>query len=1230
MTLFPKQRIFNQVAQANQASTVSTFFLENLLRARPDDADLRLLLAHHYLEVGQITQAQTTLTQLLDSTQDDVWLKARLLALRLQKIRTLALPEGSLQRQNGMGQLRDQIHVMISSGHSLQTKVLTQLAQSAQLIGEPELAQMLYERLGTQSEPQSSAWFAKAAGLALERSAYKQAASLYFSALRYAQTQQEKKAYYMAALKVLQAGNFLAEAIQQAQTHLEDVNQDEEILLFLIALGRAAGNGAFAQKYVKDLLRIAFVPTTGHVIPTRYEPKSQEATHSWIFAPTASNMHMDSRTERWRTTYGRREYRWLTNSQPSHQHPALRPFDDRIYSLAYTVFLENQNLQDAFALAQAAVQQAPQRLTWRKRLAQVAEWTGRQDVALAQWRFMAERNPSIASFEQILRLAPGAWNDAQVIFSLLGLGKIRSLSDEEWHRLIDAFEREGQPKQAIAYLTHLNQQSPARPLLEAIAVLYRRMGKNDQAYESYRILENLYGKNIRWAMEQANLLVRRGDLRGAYDVLRQDMSLAQPNDLDFWKLLGHVAWTLEEDQQAEDAYRQLWTHRELSATGQERLILLARQSRPFEAIDIGLAGWRNTHSPRFLLQALDLLLQEKKHQEIQAILNGLLPWEEKLVAQNERYWVIRAEVMAKMGQPEEGLHAYQRALALNPESSEIKEAFLWFLIDQNDRVELELSVNDWRDMAEQDPRLWGAMAAAYMVLDRPKPALPYFVRQLKHNQHDYLWLLNYASALEASSYTALAWKVRQHAWLGVRQRLLTTPPEEHAPHMREAYAMLANVKDPGDALLELFRQEDIHRTSRTSPVMKELVLSWLLSQEAFDAAKMWLWKNYARRMTAPGWAELAIALEDNDWESIHAIVTRHTKTLSRSDNIEAASRLDRLTLAQTLAFDSMSRDPDNTVAHVQYQEAIKFAVDQITSRIMFEDRRPLSSYAWKTAIPIQLGRMEVRPEASVTWQTSTDASAFSGVPHVDRQIGASVGYRRPSMFLRLTGFQRSAVSNFWGVGMMYEQAWNDHFSSILTLGRNYKADDSIALQVGGVKDFIRGQGLYYFSKRQFVSLQLDAPWFFTQSRDALGHALGVEGALGHHLRREYPDVTVRVTGNVRRYWRVNTLPASIRPIFPGNQPLTSDLVVPREFSQLGINLSFGDSIRDVYTKGIRPFGLLGANHNSTNGFGYSVEAGMAARLLGQDRLVLFGSHIRGGFGQNAKTTQMNLEYQRWF
>ncbi|NEK56185.1 hypothetical protein GUK36_43980, partial [Rhizobium leguminosarum] len=55
------------------------------------------------------------------------------------------------------------------------------------------------------------------------------------------------------------------------------------------------------------------------------------------------------------------------------------------YELAYRVFLANGDVANAQRIAQTAVDRDPQSIPWRERLAQVAEWNRRQDVALANY-----------------------------------------------------------------------------------------------------------------------------------------------------------------------------------------------------------------------------------------------------------------------------------------------------------------------------------------------------------------------------------------------------------------------------------------------------------------------------------------------------------------------------------------------------------------------------------------------------------------------------------------------------------------------------------------------------------------------------------------------------------------------------------------------------------------------------------------------------------------------------
>ncbi len=1232
MVLFPKQRIFNQVAQASQVSAASTFFLENLLKAKPEDTELRLLLVHHQIELGNMHRAEQILSSLLENPDADLRGRAYLQKLRILEIHTYAFSKGSEERRQGIKAIGHHIELFVTQSPIHDPHVLTKLAELAMNAGHETVAQTIYEQLARQSVPSTHSWYAKAAELALRHGEYLKAASLYFSAQENEAGPQKHRKYYLAGLKCLQSGNLLQEAVRQAEVHLGRLKDDETTLLFLVTLGRAAGDGAFAQRYMRDLLHVTLSRSDYTHIPVGGPYVNEHGGEIFMYAPLISDTLRFAYMESW--FEGPPNLHASSSFYPpsflqrtSLENGKIRPFDDRIYQLGYAVYLENNNLSDAYILAQTAVRQVPNRIDWRKKLAKVATWTSRPSIALAQWRAIAEMNPSREAFEQILHFAPVAYDDEQVVFALLGLGKIRSLSGEERRLLSDAFERLGKPEDARIYLAHLHQQNPEKALLEHLATLSQRMGKDRQAVQYYQELEGHYGSTPTWSMQIAKSLSAQGNLRGAYAALLRAKAQVGHEDVDFWEFVAHLAWFFDDDQEAEAAYHRLWVSKEISIEAQERLILLLRTTNPDEAITISVEGWETYHQPKFLLQALTILLKEKKIAELKEIFDELVPSDEQLVAHDPQYWMIRAEVMQKLGNTGEAFRSYEQALEINHDSVETRGAWLWFLIGQKDLHRLKRYVNVWRGAIEGNSYLWGPAAAAYVVLGQPEQSLSFFVRQLQQRKNDYLWLLNYADALEASSRYAAAWQVRQHAWLVVRRVFFTQPADVVSPESLEGYIRLVNLKDPGDQLHRLLRHVKPHATSL---VMKELVLSWFLSQEAFDAAKVWLWNNYARHLHEPGWANLAVALAENNWEAIDALVRHEADVLALSDKVEAANTLERHSLAQTLSVQSLTDHPDNDVMYSKYQESITSAVKQITSRVLYEERRPISSFVWKASMPVPLGRLLVKPTASVTWQKSVDDEELTGVPRVDRQFGISLGYRLSNGTIRLTGFHRKAVSNILGIGLEYEHTWNEHFSSRFTLGRNQKADDSIVLLIGGVKDFIRGQGLYYFSKRQFLSLQVEAPQFLSQSRDKVGHGLGVEGVIGHHIRKEYPDVTVQIQGTVQRYWRNNSLPGSISRLIPSTQEVTSNVAVPESFMQSGIGLSLGDSIRDIYTKGIRPFGLIGVNYNSATGLGRSVEVGLATRLLGQDRLLVYGSNIRGGFGQNATTSRINLEYQRWF
>ena len=606
--LSPKERLLEQLAHAGKPTTITVVFLENLLKTELADEDLRMLLADHQLELGKIQETRDTLEPLFASKDPDLKVKALLIDLRLTEAMVFAQDEGTPERQEGMARIGSIIKALLDE--PMDNSLLPSLADSALLGGHQALAQSVYVHLGKQGGEQAYDWYHKAADLVLGQGRYAQAAEFYFAAQTHAPTLESQRQYFLKALKAFQAGDLLAEALAQADAHLGPLIQDDTTLLFLVSLGRSAGDGAFAQKYIKELLRVSRGSLVGYSAGIVQTPlawgsglrRSEFSVYTAVWRGGGCQAQGIFPSMRGLILWVAVNSTAQQNETPtSSTSPNFRPFDDRIYTLAIKVFLENGNLSEAYRVAGRAVQQVPDNLVWRRLLAQVGEWVGRRTVALEQWRYIAEKDPRREAFEQILRLLPGTYDDESLVFALQGLAKQVRWKGEEWHQLADAYERIGRPAQAIAELMRMNEERPDPALLEHAALLCQRMGLGNAARALYEQLEHTYGPTLPWGISKATLHYQQGELVRAYQVLMEVKFLASESDTGYWKLVGQLAWSLQKDAEVEQAYRILWQQEEISQVTHERLIQLVRQSNSAEAVEMGLEGWVTYQDPKFFI-----------------------------------------------------------------------------------------------------------------------------------------------------------------------------------------------------------------------------------------------------------------------------------------------------------------------------------------------------------------------------------------------------------------------------------------------------------------------------------------------------------------------------------------------------------------------------------------------------------------------------------------------------
>lgn len=223
------------------------------LKAKPDDHELRLVLARDLIELGRFEEADDQLDYVaanaseLALIDEQRWLRARLPFVAL-----MAVTPGD--RQGSPVGARARVEFAKVRPERLEDAQLKQYAEMALLLGSLEQAVAAYDLLAARVPP-ASQWHRKSGDALLARGRYARASEQYILAMR-AQPEGAGRDDFLKAVATLQAGGLSGLALDVAARWEGIFLDDPEVLYRLMNLARAAGDGVRAQHYAVLLLRL--------------------------------------------------------------------------------------------------------------------------------------------------------------------------------------------------------------------------------------------------------------------------------------------------------------------------------------------------------------------------------------------------------------------------------------------------------------------------------------------------------------------------------------------------------------------------------------------------------------------------------------------------------------------------------------------------------------------------------------------------------------------------------------------------------------------------------------------------------------------------------------------------------------------------------------------------------------------------------------------------------------
>ena len=1224
--LFPKQTLLEQVRRDSGNDELSANYLTSLLRTDPGNEELRLLLAEKKFALRQPAEASELIAPLAAGPDAALRRRALLLEYRMRLGEAWSQPDAQA-RSLLAGRLERMAR------ETWPTKDLLYLMREARAVGARAVTRLYTNRIAASASGLPPQALAEAAQAALGDGEYSGASQLLLIARSRAATHELRREYYRGAVAALQAGNRPADALALAEANLGELAGDDETLLFLTRLALAAGDPAKAQVYMRRLLRLSAGPQHSRfasLLARLFSSLSAAVSDLLVSAAHAQ-------------------------SKPS----ALRPYDDELYNLAYEVFLANANLKDAFRVAENAVAQRPGDLRWRERLAQVAEWSSQPGAALRQWVHIARTTGREAAYQAVLRLAPGLFDYEALVFAWRHVVSRRKLPRPELARLVDTFEGAGKVDEGIAFFEDYYARHSDPVALEQLAMLDERAGRIEAAIAAYERLIAAAGASPERLVSLATLKLSRADLAGAYALLAAARARVPPGNEAFWRLLGDLAWELQEDAVGREAYRLLAAGDKPEPDELLRLVLLLRAAQPLEAARVAESAWQRHRDVQALTVALDIRAGLRDRAALRRLYASIRPEDDKLFDANRYFFTQRAEFKAAEGH-RAGAHAdWRHALSLAPQDMELRAGYLWFLIDGKMNAELRRELRALSAAQRDAAQLLDPLGAAWLTLGEPRLALVYFRRQAKTRSGDYLWLMSYADTLEAAGEEGMALRMRRHAWEAVRR----APDPQRMAKERDrliAYVRLVTQFAPGDpslaAIRYVLRQDsapaapadgaaqdnagpaqdttaparDAVAFARDSTV-RELVLAWAISTESSEAARAWRWNAYGRKLAAPAWAEVSLALERRDTDTLARLLETQADTIPALGRIDIARETQRLRFAQTLGFEAQEKTPFDDEIH------LRLATDLLASAssVVFDDKlmergvlkgreRGMRAQIWVSP------RLRLSTQIVVLHQRTTDSAQFAGVPGTDRALSVSALLRHDRGDTELSAGRRTGVSDFTTLKLAHNRPLGERLSTAVGLSLRERAGETLALYVGGHKDEASLAGQWAISRREYLSARAWGARFHTQQETYVGSGRGVYVEAGHRIRSEYPDWNVRLTRALSHYETAESTDARSAELNPAAVIPAGSFFLPQSSKTWGISTGFGLDLRERYGRGIRPFADIGRSVNSITGSGYNWLVGAGGSLVGQDYLSFYAQRSKGGAGTNLAIREIGLRYQYFF
>lgn len=926
-----------------------------------------------------------------------------------------------------------------------------------------------------------------------------------------------------------------------------------------------------------------------------------------------------------------------TNSKIDTPAPKSKPdysIKDDLLALTFSVFLQTNDLKNAYKTAKIALQKYPDSLYWHEQMAKVALWIEEFDDAHKSMIFIYKnRQNHTENFIKTLQSVAINKGDYATIADIMKKeilnGKIEKLNEFIYLET----ELLGNIDDAVNFLKQLykseflNQESKKETLKHLIKIYYNLNETESVIQYSKEFTKNRFNLDAEVAILVSSSYFAMRNYDESLKILLEYAPNASDNETDFWEQLSDMSQFMNKKKISLDASMKLYKNNKAREVDIQRIIEYTEDKELKETLL--KKQWDKTGQPYYAYNYLNLLIKQGEFQKALYFVNSVE--KDPTLSSDIPFLLLKINLYSELKNYKKIKKTYLEILKIS-DSSYIKEAFLWAMLAEKDK-DIEKYIKMWENSVNSNINLHYIYAAYFNSIQKYKLALYHLEKYIKSKGTTPSLLALYADILQAAGRDEEAESKRFQAYTLFLKQSKTIPEFLVDKENISLYLRLALYYKSAEEFLSIFKQYEQYLTFEER---KDLHTLFMLKNNQQEHAQ-YLIRKYKY---AQPWMLLNIALAFDDRDDINNLLLKHLTSLPTRDRVEAARRIGELYKAAELAFEGLEEEypayaSNNSEVKSEDYELYKQYRDLITQ---YEDRFTLeTSLGERGSLQYLSNLFEIKQHLYKSFYlnlklnnilpSSKDDKTLINPPSSITSLSLEISKQLNDLtkiFITAGTTDSLKTYNTFGIGAEF------YSRNQLTFGASYKyhtnSDETTFLYLGGMKNEIKLDIKYNLTPKQLIYTALTFNEFYSQDNRKLGRSQNIYGEYSYTLRQGYPDTIWRNFISYGNYKKSDCYGCVIGKL----SPYIDTAFLPEDFFEIGTGVSIGEINRYGYTRVWRPFANANISYSNVAHFGYSFGFGIGGHIFNQDHLSLGFNYISNLKNTKDSSKEIKLIYRLWY